>query len=104
MTEIEMNSEGLKTIAIATADFLKGIYSDPSVTLRAREASRVKEIALRQAIVDFESAASQPTKPTKKLKVAASGATPLEADASRIIPMEDTSVDTFIDVPTEDQE
>lgn len=78
----------------STADFLQGIYADPSVTLRVREQSRIKEIALRQVIVDFESATAtagtQPTKPTKKLKT-----TP--DDASHIIPMEDTSVDDFIE-------
>ena len=80
----------------STADFLQGIYADPSVTLRVREQSRIKEIALRQAIVDFESATAtagtQPTKPTKKLKT-----TPMMTDDSRIIPMEDTSVDDFVE-------
>lgn len=80
----------------STADFLKGVYSDPSVTLRVREQSRVKEIALRQAIVDFESVltalAGTTAKPTKKLKVI-----PLETDYSRIIPMEDTSMDDFVE-------
>ncbi len=96
-------SEQLINTMKSTADFLQGIYADPSVTLRVREQSRIKEIALRQAIVDFESVltalASTTTKPSKKLKV-----TPMIPDDSRIIPMEDTSMDTFINVPTEDQE
>lgn len=90
----------------STADFLQGIYADPSVTLRVREQSRIKEIALRQAIVDFEgvtaTAGPQPTKPTKKLKVTPlmednSRIIPMMTDDSRIIPMEDTSVDDFVD-------
>ena len=86
-----MNEQLINTLK-STADFLKGVYSDPSVTLRVREQSRIKEIALRQAIADFESAVAQPTKPTKKLKV-----TSLEADNSGIIPMEDTSMEDFVE-------
>lgn len=90
-----MNEQLINTLK-STADFLQGIYADPSVALRVREQSRVKEIALRQVIVDFESVltalANTTTKPSKKLKV-----TPMIPDDSRIIPMEDTPVDTFID-------
>ena len=89
-------SEQLINTVKSTADFLQGIYADPSVTLRVRDCSRIKEIALRQAIADFESvtatAGTQPTKPTKKFKV-----TPMMVDDSRIIPMEDTSMGDFIE-------
>lgn len=62
----------------STADFLRSIYADPSVSLRVREASRVKEIALRQAIVDFETATALTVKAPKKLKVTSVDATPME--------------------------
>lgn len=89
-------SEQLINTMKSTADFLQGIYADPSVTLRVREQSRIKEIALRQAIADFESvtatAGTQPTKLTKNLKV-----TSLTPEDSRIIPMEDTSIGDFVE-------
>ena len=90
-----MTEQLINTIK-STADFLQGIYADPSVTLRVREQSRIKEIALRQAIADFESvtntATIPTTKPTKKSKV-----TPMMVDGSHIIPMEDTPVDDFVE-------
>lgn len=94
-----MNEQLSNTIK-STADFLKGLYSDPSVTLRVREQSRIKEIALRQAIVDFESVltalADTTAKPTKKLKT-----TPMMVDDSHVTPMEDTSVSDSLDKENE---
>ena len=54
----------------STADFLQGIYADPSVTLRVREASRIKENELRQLLAEFENTTSaKPAKKTTKKSV-----------------------------------